>query len=312
MVTRREFMGYVAGGALVNLREPGAALGHGEAGEPGLTLRPYEWEGPYAEFRNQGARHDWRLCAELRAPWMSPEERLILRTSEIVGYEQAYLYDDHFPPYQPEGRGKGYRHIPFEWRETSGDEELSADCPVPGHGRFWLDLSARSDYLDIRLGIRNGLGRPMGKVDWHFCVVGLESRFSDSDRKRTYLFDEGRLRTFNELSGGPKIELFNVHGAGGFIPVGHEMLPVSPAIAEAPLVIVQSSDRRHVAALAFERAYTIYGDPVGNKCFHADPYFGPLTTAGEERRIKGRLYVMRGTPQDALDRYRRDFQSGAA
>ena len=108
------------------------------------------------------------------------------------------------------------------------------------------------------------------------------------------------------------MELFNVQGVVEFIPVGHEMLPVNPAVAEAPLVIVQSSERRHVAALAFERAYSIYGDPVGNKCFHADPYFGPLTTAGEERRLKGRLYVMRGTPQDALDRYRSDFQSGAA
>src|SRR5690606_10095731 len=265
---------------------------------------------PYAEYRtSQRADHDWRLCADLRAPWMMKGERLILRTSEIVGYETGFLYDDHFPPAEPEGRGRGYRHIPFRWNEPPLENELSADCTVPGKGRFCLILVAHEDYWDIKLADRNELSYPMGKVDWHFCVVGFESlSFSDSTRTRTYLFDGRHLRTFAELSGGPKMELFRVQGGDRFIPVGHESLPVNSTEAKAPLVIVESRDRKHVAALGFEQSYTIYGDPVGNKCFHADPYFGPLTETGEERLIRGRLYLIKGTAQEALNRYIRDFE----
>ena len=48
-----------------------------------------------------GREHDAGLCAEARAGWMPEGERLILRTSEIVGYEGGYLYDDHFPAEEP-------------------------------------------------------------------------------------------------------------------------------------------------------------------------------------------------------------------
>lgn len=311
MVTRRKLIGGFVGGALMNFLKPIDALGLEEKKEPGLTIKPYQWEGPYSEFRNQGAEHDWRLCAELRAPWMVEKDRLILRTSEIVGHEKAFFYDDHFPPAESDGRGKHYHHIPFEWRETGDKGVLSADCLVPGQGRFWLRLSAQRDYLDIDLGIQNSLPQTLGNVDWHFCVVGFESPFSDPERTRTYLFDGNRLRTFADLSGGPKMELFRVFGAGGFIPVGHDMLPVNPVIAKAPIVMVQSSERQYVAALVFEEAYTIYGDPVGNKCFHADPYFGPGIEPGEKRQIRGRLYVMRGTARDAFDRYARDFEKSS-
>ncbi len=72
-----------------------------------MVVKPYKWEGPYAEYRTQQkALHDWRLCADVRTNWLGPCERIILRTSEIIGHETGFLYDDHFPPSEPEGRGK--------------------------------------------------------------------------------------------------------------------------------------------------------------------------------------------------------------
>ena len=47
-----------------------------------IEIRPYVWSGPYAEWR-AAARHDPGLCADLRAPWMAPGERLIVRACEI-------------------------------------------------------------------------------------------------------------------------------------------------------------------------------------------------------------------------------------
>ena len=113
-----------------------------------LTISPYKWKGPYAEHRNRNqALHDWRLCADLRASWLGPCERLILRTSEVIGYETGFLYDDHFPPSEPEGRGKSYHHIPFEWRVIKAPgEELFADCPVPAEGKISMRLTCRDGF----------------------------------------------------------------------------------------------------------------------------------------------------------------------
>ncbi len=79
-----------------------------------IQIRPYSWEGPYAEMRaSMGYYHDVGLCAEVRADWMEVGERLIIRSSEIVGYPESYFYDDHLRPTDPEGRGKGYSHRSF-------------------------------------------------------------------------------------------------------------------------------------------------------------------------------------------------------
>jgi hypothetical protein len=236
---------------------------------------------------------------------MEGGDRIIIRSCEIVGYATGFLYDDHLPASEPEGRGEKYRHIPFQWNAQKSRVALSADCVVPSKGKFWIRLRAKLDFIDIELGTRNGLAGPMGNIDWHFCVVGLESPgFADSERRHTYLFDGQRLRTFAQLSGGPKMELFKVRGGRGFVPIGHEMLPINPVEAGASVVIVESPDQKHVAALGFEQSYTIYGDPIGNKCFHADPYFGPLDKRGEERVVRGRLYLMEGTPHEVFARYR--------
>lgn len=307
-VDRRKILGLFALTLASRASGPKNASGATQLVKRRLTIKPYAWEGPYSEMRNKGAKHDWRLCAELRAPWMVKGERLIIRSSEVVGYETGFLYDDHFPPSEPEGRGKNYRHLPFQWKEPHDDHALSANASVPGKGSFSLVLSAREDYLDIRLGLRNDLATAMGEIDWAFCVVGMESpSFSDPERNRTYLFDGKRLRTFAELRRYPKMELFNVTPGRGFVPAGHRMLSINPIEAKASIVIVESPDRRHVAALGFERAYSIYGDAVGNKCFHADPYFGPFTKTGEERTIKGRLYLMDGTADTAFVRFKREF-----
>ena len=306
LVERRRFLRLLGLASCAGVR--GNLFPAARPAERRLSIKPYTWAGPYSEMRNQGARHDWRLCAEVRAPWMTKGERLIIRSSEVVGYETGFLYDDHFPPSEPDGRGKNYHHIPFQWKEPQDDRSLSADCLVPGKGKFSLALTAREDYLDITLGLRNDLSAGMGEVDWAFCIVGMESpSFSDPARDRTCLFDGNRLRTFGELRRDPKMELFNVSPGRGFVPAGHKMLPINPVEAKASVVIVESPDRRHVAALGFERAYAIYGDARGNKCFHADPYFGPFTKTGEQRTIRGKLYLMDGTPEAAFNRFQRDF-----
>jgi hypothetical protein len=86
----------------------------------------------------------------------------------------------------------------------------------------------------------------------------------------------------------------------------HRNFPRGPVEAKASVVIVESVDGKHAAALGFRQSYCIFSNPQ-NKCFHSDPYFVPLDKRGDERTARGRLYLVEGTAQDAFERYKRDF-----
>ncbi|MAV34531.1 MAG: hypothetical protein CMJ59_03650 [Planctomycetaceae bacterium] len=278
-----------------------------------IEMRPYRWtKSPYTEHREAHATpHDDGLCVDLRAPWFEKGERLILRTSEIVGFDNGYLYDDHFPTQEQNGRGKDYQHIRFHWNTQGAPHELSASCQVPDKGRFRLRLVARSDYVDISLTVRNDLKRAMKYVDWYFCPVAYEApTINDPTQRRTWLFDGQRLRTLAEKSRGiPAEEMYPIggaRGAGGFIPPLHAAHPRGVIEAKAPIVLVSNARGTHTVALAFDRAHSIFSSR-GNGCFHADPYFGPDIKPREERTVHGRLYLAEGSPQDVLERFQRDF-----
>jgi hypothetical protein len=272
-----------------------------------ITVNPYRWEGPYAQHRiRHRALHDWRLCAEVVAPWFGACEKIILRTSEVVGHEDGFLYDDHFPPSEPNGRGKNYHHIPFEWQVLKPGAEILANCLVPGKATFSLGLTAREDFLDIQMSIRNLLDQPMKNADWAFCAVAFEApTISDSEQARTYLYDGQRLAALGDIA-GRDMRMYPVAGAHGFIPVGHRALPLASIEAKASVVILEALDGAHAVALGFEQADHIYGDAKGNKCFHADPYFGPLIDSGQERRVRGRMYLIEGNASQALKRFQQD------
>jgi hypothetical protein len=307
LITRRTLLTSLAAASTVGFvgKSPAEATPQNE-----LTIRPYQWSGPYSDHRSrEKAFHDWRLCAELTGPWPGPCERLILRTSEVIGHETGFLYDDHFPPSEPQGRGKNYHHIPFEWQVVKPERELFADCVVPNKGKFSLRLRVQADFLDIHLTARNDMPQPMENLDWAFCVVAFESpSIADSEQTRTYLFDGERLRSLAEIR-GRDMTLYKVAGAKGFIPVGHRALPVGPVLAKASVTIIEGVDGKHSAVLGFEQADHIYGDARGNKCFHADPYFGSLIRQAAERTLRGRLYLMAGNAEAALKRYQQEFPS---
>ena len=91
---------------------------------------------------------------------MNEGERIILRSSEIVGFDTGYFYDDHFPTQEQNGRGKEYEHISFKWNTDKAPQELSAVCKVPGKGEFRLRLTTGEDVVDIDMTVCNDSDRP--------------------------------------------------------------------------------------------------------------------------------------------------------
>ena len=76
---------------------------------------------------------------------MKGGEKLILRSSEIVGYDTGFLYDDHSPTTNVLGREKGYEHRHFRFDTDQTPDHLSANCVVPGKGRFQLELTTHEE-----------------------------------------------------------------------------------------------------------------------------------------------------------------------
>ncbi len=273
-----------------------------------IEIKPYVWEGDYATWRAD-APHDPGLCADLRAGWMAPGERLILRTCEMIGYPEGYIYDDHYPPAEPETRGKHYQHISHQWDASEAPNRLFADCTAPGKARFTVDLQAGSDYLDILLTLRNDMDRTLGPIDWPFCVIALETpTLRNPDNDRTYVWDGDRLRSLldvNGVAGEDRITLLTVKGGSGFVPVVHKHLPIAPVHPQESVLVAESEDGKHALGLGFEQSYCSFYGP-GNMCLHMDPYFATLE-AGEEKKMRGRLYLIEGTAKDAFERYVSDF-----
>ena len=180
---------------------------------------------------------------------------------------------------------------------------------MPGKGRFALRLRTKTDYIDLELKLRNDSDRFLPWVDWYFCPVVYEAPSLLNRRlDRTHLFDGKRLVTLLE-TGDASETMYPVagsRGSGGFIPPLHGSLPRSKFVARAPLVVVENQARTHTMGLAFERAHSLFSSVI-NGCYHANPYFGPNLEPGEERTVRGRLYLAKGRAADLLQRYQQDF-----
>jgi hypothetical protein len=147
----------------------------------------------------------------------------------------------------------------------------------------------------------------MGPIDWHFCVIGFESpTLGNPQLDRTLIFDGARLRRLSEFRRPGASQMFVVEGADGFMAEIERANPRGPCIAAASIIIVEAVDGKHAAALAFQQSHVTFSNPT-NMCFHADPFFGSLGAAGDERACHGRLYLIDGSAEDAFERYRKDF-----
>ena len=79
---------------------------------------------------------------------------------------------------------------------------------------------------------------------------------------------------------------------------------------DIPLLAMASKDGKSVVALAFEDAVWASCNAGDERaCVHLFPYFGEIKP-GQSASAKGRLYILNGTPEAAMDRFYKDFRPG--
>jgi hypothetical protein len=136
----------------------------------------------------------------------------------------------------------------------------------------------------------------------------LNRNFADPWRKKSFYVSTGgglepldsRAIHFNALH---RAAVQQASDAGKFA-FSHKW-PTSGIDAGAGLLVRESEDGRWVTGVAWEDFLSVQGHNPWS-CLHACARVGPLKP-GESRTIRGRLYLFRGTKEDCLAQFRRDF-----
>lgn len=266
-----------------------------------ISMQPYRGGTKYDEKRQRESPHDYGLCLAIRSDMMPRDDMLVLRSSEIVGHQEQFFYDDHVHIADPEHRGKHYAHTPFVWDQPEGGTRLTARCPCEDGG-FSLELTANADVIDIQLELWNDTGRNLGLTDWAFCLVTYDSEyFHDFHRERTYVYDGERLVPIGSILGRDMAYIM-VDDPGVCI-LNSFQFGVKEFQAKAPVIITESVDGNAALGLCFECASPLFHNFY---CMHADPCFGELGPY-ERKRLKGRIYISRGSAHDLFERIASDF-----
>ncbi len=73
-------------------------------------------------------------------------------------------------------------------------------------------------------------------------------------------------------------------------------------------LMVKRSTTGFILAMALDRCAGVSGNfNPWPSCLHANPDWG-IIQPGEEATVRGKVYFFRGTLEDVLDRYVRDFE----
>ena len=84
-----------------------------------------------------------------------------------------------------------------------------------------------------------------------------------------------------------------------------EKWPTSVRDAHAGLLVRESEDKKWTMGIAWESFISAQGHNPW-KCMHLSTRVGPLKK-GEKKTIRGRIYLLKGTKEDCLKQFRKDF-----
>jgi hypothetical protein len=133
----------------------------------------------------------------------------------------------------------------------------------------------------------------------------LNRNFADPWRRNTFYVSAGGLTPLDS-----RAIHFNarhrtaVDGEGASFAFSHKW-PTSDENAVSGLIVRESEDGRWVTGVAWEDFLSVQGHNPWS-CMHACVRVGPLEP-GQSRTVRGRLYLFRGTKDECLERFRRDF-----
>lgn len=245
-----------------------------------------------------------------------PGEVFDFRTCEgvIVGSKDFGLFQVKLPA----TFGDGHK----TWRRDG--KTWSYSWPYAQGVTVHVAVEPEGDSLGLEYTLRNVGTNALDAVQVHTCIPTTEAPgfFPPATLRnarthwselydRLYVWSGDRPFRFSETqlaASEPHLSLMQ----RGAAPVNWAWWVNGPETFDPPLIALASRDGRRILALAFERAIWASSNTGDERaCFHLFPWFGRIEP-GASVTVRGRLYVMRGGPQDAIQRFRKDFPKPAA
>jgi hypothetical protein len=203
------------------------------------------------------------------------------------------------------------------WRRDG--DRWSYSWPYAQGVTVHIAVEPEGDSLKLHYTLQNVGTNALDGVQIHTCIPTTETpgffppaALRNAQTNWSELYDRlhvwsgGRPFSFAETklaASEPHLSLMQ----SGAVPVKWGWWVNSPETFDPPLIALTSRDRRKTVALAFERAIWASSNTGDDRaCFHLFPWFGRIEP-GQSVAVSGRLYVLRGGPEEALKRFRRDF-----
>jgi len=227
-----------------------------------------------------------------------------------VRFEVPYLPEANFSLFVPEASGakgvplawKGGRPS-FKWQVNDDRTAASYECTFEGKAVQKVMVQSGLDYVDFTIALKNLTSAIFTGVHTNTCFNSHHAPyFFDIERARTMVWDNtGPVSLMTRGVSGPGEPL---HGGVGVAAPGQQAT-ASSRLARHPFIFIVSRDREYVIAQAYGDGRSV-GTNAHYSCLHVSPVW-PDIPPGQERSVTGKLYFLKGQPQDLLERWKRDF-----
>ena len=243
----------------------------------------------------------------LRISYVAYQPHLVITNTQVLGQCLTLRIPEYV---RDPTSGKGNCPGNVVWEEVERETRLCYRWDAPDETKaafetdFWGEAEAVGD--EVRFAVtmkRLGANTHDSGVSLFCLQAGGAGQFHDHDGTRAFVRQGDAWRSVNDMIDGQ------------FLP--HRMCSFSctdatPAADEASarLMAKVSSDGGWVLGIALDACRSLScNHQIWPSCIHANPAWNQLAP-GEQQTVHGRLYYLRGTLDDVLAAYQRDFGAG--
>ena len=241
---------------------------------------------------------------DLRISYVAYQPHVVITNTQVLG--QCLIL--RIPEYvRDPASGKGTCPGGVVWTEVERETRLRYRWGAPDETKaafetdFWGEVEAVGDGVKFAVTMKR-LGQNTHDAGVSlFCLqAGGAGQFHDYDGTRTFVRQGEAWRSVNDMIDGQ----FLPHRMCGF-----KCTATTPAADEvtARLMVKVSADQGWVLGIILDACRNVScNHQLWPSCIHANPAWDDLAP-GEEQTVHGKLYYLRGSLDELLAAYRRDF-----
>lgn len=247
----------------------------------------------------------------LRIYWK--DNVLTILGDKLPGEKMHVEYLEAFCKSGSTNREWGETIIPHKTELISIDDNnthIKLKTTVQGEIEVTHDIQAKKDEVEFNLVIHNKSNKAVN-IDWFQPCIRIDrftNRKQDDYISRCFIYTSSGLTTLDKTRrNGEAI----YRGGQVYAPVGVNLEDVNPRpiSLDKPvngLIGCFSDDNKYIMATAWDNYQELFQGIF--VCIHSDPRIGGLK-AGQIKKLRGKIYIVKNDPDQLLLRYHKDFSA---